>query len=59
MMQEVPQSVPFAPMTNCYGPSGRPILWLIPALPILAAGVIALLKQPASQDRRGSVYWLA
>ncbi len=43
-MQEFPQSVPFAPMTNCYGPQA-PYLWLIPVLPILAAGVIALLKQ--------------
>ena len=31
-------------MTNCYGPQA-PYLWLIPVLPILAAGVIALLKQ--------------
>ena len=39
-------SVPFSPTTHC-GPLGIcDYLWLIPAVPILASGVIALLKQP-------------
>jgi len=45
MMQEIPQAIPFAVTTNCYGPQSL-YLWLIPALPIVASGVIALLKQP-------------
>ena len=43
MMQEM-ASVTFQPTTHCYGPQA-PYLCLIPALPILAAGIIALLKQ--------------
>jgi len=45
LMQEM-ASVPFAPTTHC-GPAGIcDSLWLIPALPIVASGVIALMKQP-------------
>jgi NADH-quinone oxidoreductase subunit L len=43
-MQELTQS--FTPTTQCCGSFAVSILWLIPALPIVAAGVIALLKQP-------------
>ena len=45
LMQEIPQTVHFATSTNCNGPQA-PYLWLIPAVPIIAAGIIALLKQP-------------
>jgi NADH-quinone oxidoreductase subunit L len=45
LMQEIPQTVHFAVATNCYGPQA-PYLWLIPAVPIVAAGIIALLKKP-------------
>ncbi|MGD0940188.1 MAG: NADH-quinone oxidoreductase subunit L [Terracidiphilus sp.] len=43
-MQELTQS--FAPTTQCFGSFSVSILWLIPAIPIIAAGAIALLKQP-------------
>ena len=33
------------------GDPDRPILWLIPAVPIAASGLIALLKQPQAQNR--------
>jgi NADH-quinone oxidoreductase subunit L len=43
-MQELTQS--FATTNQCCGSFAASILWLIPAVPIVAAGVIALLKQP-------------
>ncbi len=43
-MQELTQS--FAPTTPYYGSFAASILWLVPAVPIVAAGAIALLKQP-------------
>jgi NADH-quinone oxidoreductase subunit L len=42
-MQELTQS--FAPTTQCYGSFAVSVLWLVPAIPIVAAGIIALLKQ--------------
>src|ERR1017187_5432444 len=45
MMQEM-ASVTFQPTTQCYGSFSAGTLGLIPAVPIVAAGVIALLKQP-------------
>ena len=45
LMQEIPPAVPFQVNTHCYGPQA-PYLWLIPVLPMLAAGIAALLKQP-------------
>jgi len=44
-MQEM-ASVPFQPTTHCGPPGICDYLWLIPAAPIVASGVIALLKQP-------------
>ena len=44
-MQEM-ASVPFQPTTHCGPPGICDYLWLIPAVPIVASGVIALLKQP-------------
>ena len=38
------EGIPFAPQIASSPITG--ILWLIPALPMVAAGVIALLKQP-------------
>jgi NADH-quinone oxidoreductase subunit L len=43
-MQEMQEAIQFSPYTVASW-VGR-ILWLIPALPIVAAGIIALLKQP-------------
>jgi NADH-quinone oxidoreductase subunit L len=43
-MQEMQEAIQFSPYTVASW-VGR-ILWLIPALPIAAAGIIALLKQP-------------
>jgi NADH-quinone oxidoreductase subunit L len=43
-MQEMQEAIQFSPYTVASW-IGR-ILWLIPALPIAAAGIIALLKQP-------------
>ncbi len=43
-MQELTQS--FAPTTQYYGSFAASILWLVPAVPNVAAGAIALLKQP-------------
>jgi NADH-quinone oxidoreductase subunit L len=43
-MQEMQEAIQFSPYTVASW-IGR-ILWLIPALPIVAAGIIALLKQP-------------
>ena len=45
LMQEM-ASVPFQPTTHCGPPGICDYLWLIPAVPIVASGVIALLKQP-------------
>jgi NADH-quinone oxidoreductase subunit L len=45
LMQEM-ASVSFQPATQCYGSFSARTLGLIPAAPIVAAGVIALLKQP-------------
>jgi NADH-quinone oxidoreductase subunit L len=45
LMQEFAMANPGPVFTNCYGPQST-YLWLVPALPIVAAGVIALLKQP-------------
>ncbi len=42
LMQEIPSTIPFAPITHCYGPQS-PYLWLIPTLPIVASGIIVLL----------------
>jgi NADH-quinone oxidoreductase subunit L len=44
LMQE--DLVPFAPQYICGGSYIAGILWLIPAVPIVAAGLTALLKQP-------------
>jgi len=45
MIQEM--TVPFAPTTHCYGGSlAAQLLWLIPAAPVVASGINALLKQP-------------
>ncbi len=38
--------VAFQPVTRCGPPGIADYLWLIPALPIVASGVIALMKQP-------------
>ena len=38
------ETIPFTPQTSASTITG--ILWLIPALPILASGVIAVMKQP-------------
>ncbi len=48
MMMQEEAAVAFSPLTQCYGGSSfaAHMLWLIPALPIIAAGAIALLKQP-------------
>jgi NADH-quinone oxidoreductase subunit L len=43
-MQELTQS--FVPVADSGGSFAAHALWLIPALPIVASGVIALLKQP-------------
>jgi NADH-quinone oxidoreductase subunit L len=43
-MQEMQEAIQFSPYTVASW-IGR-ILWLIPALPIVAAGIIALIKQP-------------
>ncbi len=40
----IQEAIPFTPQTAVSSITG--ILWLIPALPTIAAGVIALLKQP-------------
>src|ERR1039458_7713131 len=45
LMQEM-ASVPFQPTTHCGPPGICDYLWMIPALPVLAAGVSALLRQP-------------
>jgi NADH-quinone oxidoreductase subunit L len=46
LMQEA-QTVAFQCQYDCYGPwDPVQILWLIPAVPMIAAAVIALLKQP-------------
>jgi NADH-quinone oxidoreductase subunit L len=45
MMQENPL-MHFQPTTHCGPPGICDYLWLIPAVPIVAAGIIALLKQP-------------
>src|ERR1035438_5747285 len=46
LMQEGAQTVAFQCMSDC-GPSAiAEMLWLIPAVPIVASGVIALLKRP-------------
>ena len=42
LMQEFAMANPGPVFTNCYGPQST-YLWLVPALPIVAAGVIALL----------------
>jgi NADH-quinone oxidoreductase subunit L len=43
-MHELTQSV--VSTTQCHGSFAASILWLTPAIPIVAAGVIALLRQP-------------
>ena len=48
LMQEM-ASVSFQPTTNCGPPGICDYLWLVPAVPIIASGVIGLLKQ---QKRR-------
>ena len=45
MMQEY-ASVPFQPATQCFVSPIITGLWLIPVAPMVASGVIALLKQP-------------
>jgi NADH-quinone oxidoreductase subunit L len=45
LMQEM-ASVSFQPTTNCGPPGICDYLWLIPAAPMLASGLIAILKQP-------------
>src|ERR1035438_1520591 len=55
MLMQEGQTVAFECMSDC-GPSAiAQLLWLIPAAPIVASGVIALLKQP----RRKTAVWLA
>ncbi len=47
-MQDIPGMAAFQCMYDCYGPSD-PVQFLcssFPLVPILAAGVIALLRQP-------------
>jgi NADH-quinone oxidoreductase subunit L len=50
-MQEMQEAIQFSPYTVASW-IGR-ILWLIPALPIVAAGIIALLKQPKRKMASG------
>src|ERR1035437_365644 len=46
MLMQEEAAVAFVPMTHCYVSFALTSLWLIPAVPIVASGVIALLKQP-------------
>src|ERR1035441_3743184 len=48
MLMQEDATVAFHPMTQCYGGSSfvTHMLWLIPALPIVVAGAIALMKHP-------------
>jgi len=46
MLMQAEQTVSFHPIGHCNLSFALAFLWVIPALPIVASGVIALLKQP-------------
>ena len=51
------EAISFTPQLTASPIAG--LLWLIPAVPMVASGIIALLKQPQPQDFRCAVHRFA